>query len=174
MPGNVYLILSLISSQHPQVSTWELGFLSLPCWGMWEQLTFHFSPGCDPISPPGRVGIAAETSSVQGSVVFLSQKGYRRLKILKPFLTKRFFSPSAFIVRQVPGALVHACNIFDFIHSNFCVHLNVRIGADRNKSPVNSFANYQEWWGRELWKIRQRVKRVHLSKTAESSQCTNT
>lgn len=59
-------------------------------------------------------------------------------------LKKKLFSP-VFIIRQVPCALGHACNSFDFIVGNFCVHLNVRIGAGRNKSPINSLANYQKW-----------------------------
>lgn len=81
---------------------------------------------------------------MQGSVVVLGHEGYRGFKRLKPFLKKKLFSPSVFIIRQVPRALVHACGIFDFILGNFCVRLEVRIGADRNKSPVNSFANYQK------------------------------
>ena len=37
--------------------------------------------------------------------------------------------------------IVHAFNIFGFVLSNFCVHLILRIGTDRNKSTKNSIPN---------------------------------
>jgi len=38
------------------------------------------SPDSDPVSLSVKLGIAIETSSVQGFVVFLGEKGYIRLK----------------------------------------------------------------------------------------------
>ena len=37
--------------------------------------------------------------------------------------------------------IVRAFNFFGFVPGNFCVHLILRIGTDRNKSTINSVAN---------------------------------
>lgn len=58
-------------------------------------------------------------------------------------MTESYLVPRENVLGKVGlGVLiVHAFNIFYFVLSNFCVHLILRIGTDRNKSTINSVTN---------------------------------
>lgn len=100
---------------------------------------------CHPIPPTLRAwGLQQRRPQCRAPWCFWVRKATKSLKNESLFVKKKLFSPSVFIIRQVPCAPVQACNIFYFILGHFCVYLNVRIGADRDKSPVNSFTNYQK------------------------------